>query len=365
MLPKATSATARPSRTSGDGSAPRRLGARAFGSGTAGKGPPAAAPRRKTQKALLVGINDYPDPAAAARGLRQRRLHHERRAAGVRLSARNDPHLPRRVGLPRTAFSSRLKWLLDDPKPGDELVFYYSGHGARIPEYGENFEPDHHVESLVPWDFDWSPEKSISDDQIFGLYSQLPYDCRLAMIFDCCHSGGMHRDGGLRPRGITPPDDIRHRELKWDSKTQMWVSRDFARINEKFTPTEGLGGRLLRAGKAPANALAGRRCCAASRPRNMPASSGEDEAMARGPYLPLIIEACAEDEFSYEYRHGATSHGAFTFSLSAILRREKTISFEDLIAKTRELLADLRYAQEPRILGPTAILQHNVPWTAG
>ena len=63
---------------------------------------------------------------------------------------------------------SRLKWLLDDPKPGDELVFYYSGHGARIPEYGENFEPDHYVESLVPWDFDWSPEKSISDDQIFG-----------------------------------------------------------------------------------------------------------------------------------------------------------------------------------------------------
>ena len=38
--------------------------------------------------------------------------------------------------------------------------------------------------------------------------------------------------------------------------------------------------------------------------------------MAPGPYLPLIIEACGEDEFSYEYRHGATSHGAFTFSLA-------------------------------------------------
>jgi hypothetical protein len=33
-----------------------------------------------------------------------------------------------------------------------------------------------------------------------------------------------------------------------------------------------------------------------------------------GPYLPLIIEACQEKEFSYEYRDGATSYGAFTYA---------------------------------------------------
>lgn len=91
----------------------------------------------------------------------------------------------------------------------------------------------------------------------------------------------------------------------------------------------------------------------------------QKSVMARGPYLPLIIEACGEEEFSYEYRHGATSHGAFTFSLASILRREKTITFEELVAKTREQLADLQYAQEPRILGPTKIVKHKVPWTAG
>ena len=144
----------------------------------------------------------------------------------------------------------------------------------------------------------------------------------------------------------------------------MWVARDFERINEKFTPQKALAADYF--GRQGASERLGR----ASMLRGISSSQyarlkREDEAMARGPYLPLIIEACGEDEFSYEYRHGATSHGAFTFSLSAILRREKTISFEDLIAKTRELLADLRYAQEPRILGPTAILQHNVPWTAG
>jgi hypothetical protein len=88
--------------------------------------------------------------------------------------------------------------------------------------------------------------------------------------------------------------------------------------------------------------------------------------MARGPYLPLIIEACGEEEFSYEYRHGATSHGAFTYSLDSILRRKKkAITFEKLVAETRQQLADLQYAQEPRILGPRAVLRHKVPWTVG
>ena len=87
--------------------------------------------------------------------------------------------------------------------------------------------------------------------------------------------------------------------------------------------------------------------------------------MARGPYLPLIIEACGEDEFSYEYRHGATSHGAFTYSLASILRKQKSITFEELVARTRQQLLDLQYDQEPRILGPEIVVKHKVPWTGG
>ncbi len=81
--------------------------------------------------------------------------------------------------------------------------FFYSGHGAQIPEYGEDNEPDRITESLVPYDFDWTPEHAITDDRIYSLYSQLPYDTRLAMIFDCCHSGGIHRAGMPRPKGTT------------------------------------------------------------------------------------------------------------------------------------------------------------------
>ena len=202
--PKAISVIAPLSRTSGDRSARKRSGPGRSGSAPTLKARSALAPDRKRQKALLIGINDYPDPAQRLEGC----VNDVFTMSSVLQDCGVPPEAIRTCLDSRATAEGildRMQWLLDDPKPSDELVFYYSGHGARIPEYGESFEPDHHVESLVPWDFDWSRGKAISDDQIFSLYSQLPYDCRLVMIFDCCHSGGIHRDGGMRPRGITPP----------------------------------------------------------------------------------------------------------------------------------------------------------------
>jgi hypothetical protein len=246
--------------------------------------------RRKTQKALLIGINNYPAEKDRLEGC----VNDVFTMSSVLQECGVPPEAIRTCLDERATASGildRMKWLLDEPKPGDELIFYYSGHGARVPQYGEDFEPDHHLETLVPWDFDWTPEKAISDDQIYDLYSQLPYECRLIMIFDCCHSGGIHRDGGQRPRGLTPPDDIRHRELKWDAKTQMWVSRDFKRINENFTREKstaidyfGRNGATRRLGRA--GMLRGLSTTQYSRLKK----AGKKSAPI-GPYLPLIIEA--------------------------------------------------------------------------
>ncbi|WP_284736042.1 caspase family protein [Dongia deserti] len=327
----------------------------------------APAPRRKTQKALLIGINNYPNEPDRLEGC----VNDVFTMSSVLQECGVPPEAIRTCLDERATAKGildRLKWLLDDPKPGDELIFYYSGHGAKIPQYGEDFEPDHQVEVLVPWDFDWTPEKAISDDQIYGLYSQLPYECRLIMIFDCCHSGGIHRDGAHRPRGLTPPDDIRHRELKWDIKSQMWVSRDFNRINETFTRQKetaieyfGHNGATKRLGRAAM--LRGLSAREYDRLKK-----GRRRKQPIGPYLPLIIEACGEEQLSYEYRHGAVSYGAFTFSLANILRREnaakRSISFERLVAKTRAQLAELEYDQTPQILGPTAVRRQKVPLLA-
>jgi hypothetical protein len=91
----------------------------------------------------------------------------------------------------------------------------------------------------------------------------------------------------------------------------------------------------------------------------------KDKDAIVGPYLPLIIEACQENQLSYEYRHGATSYGAFTFCLASILRERKSISFSGLVEATTARLAELQYGQTPQILGPTQVVNARVPWNTG
>jgi hypothetical protein len=315
---------------------------------------------RPRQRALLIGINDYPEEADRLEGC----VNDVFLMSSV-LQECGFPPESIRVCLDGRATAEgireRMRWLLDDPRPRDERLLYYSGHGATIPEYGENFEPDHKVECLVPWDFDWSSERAIVDDHIFQLYSQLPYDTRFAMILDCCHSGGMHRQGGARVRGLTPPDDIRHRELKWDRKTDMWVPRKFERLNGRFSSEKDVTPKFF--GNDGATTRLGRASLVRVQPE---AEYKQVKRKARtsklGPYLPLIIEACGEQQLSYEYRHGATSYGAFTFAFCQELRRNKRISFKRLVDVTSATLADLSYEQEPQILGPNTILSSRVPW---
>src|SRR5262245_31490505 len=339
--------------------------ARLFGSSAVSRSAPRPSrDRKKKYKALLVGINDYPDPAdrlegcvndtyRMSEGLQECRFPPEsiRLCLNERATARG--------------ILDRLEWLLDDPRPEDEIVFYYSGHGAQIPEYGEDNEPDRATETLVPHDFDWSPDHAITDDRIYCLYSQLPFDTRFAMIFDCCHSGGVHRSGVHRPRGINPPDDIRHREIEWDSDRGMWVPRGFKKLNKNFSRRAevnkeffGSNGATARLGRASAV-----RGMSETAYNAMKRKEGGDTRF--GPYLPLILQACGEGELSYEYQHGVTSFGAFTFSLTKTLRETKNITFRALVERTKKELHDLEYEQTPQILGPGAVVRARVPWNAG
>jgi hypothetical protein len=338
----------------------RAINKKAFGPASLRLAMPAKAPKEKSRRALLVGINDYPNEQDRLEGC----VNDVYLMSSVLQECGFSPDSIRTCLNGRATTEGilqRLEWLLDEPRAGDERVFYFSGHGARIPEYGDDYEPDRHLESLVPWDFDWSPEKSITDDQIYKLYSQLPYDMHVVMIFDCCHSGGIHRDGSAKAKGITPPDDIRHRELKWDRTTQMWVSRDFERLDTGFSRSTTVKEEYF--GNDGATARLGR----ASMLRGL--TNAEYEKAKKksgkkivGPYLPLIVQACQEEEYAYEYRHGVTSYGAFTYSFSSILRREKDITFKKLADLTREQLQELKYDQEPQLLGPEKIMQSKVPW---
>lgn len=309
---------------------------------------------RKANRALLVGINDYAPEQGALEGcvndvFRMSAVLQESgfEADDIRACLN---HRATTAGI-----RERLEWLLDDPKPGDVRLFYYSGHGASIPQYGATGEPDHKTECLVPHDFDWSRSRAITDDEIHDLYAQLPYDMAFSMILDCCHSGGLTRNQGRLARGINPPDDIRHRELKWSAETQMWVPRDFQPLSEGL-PDDGPFMRLGRAASL----------------RTLTDSAYDElKATARhaaiAPYMPIVLHACAEHQLAYEYQHGSVSYGAFTFSLTKILREKAGtgITFTELVKETASLLDSLNYHQTPDLQGPSSVIKAPVPFGKG
>ncbi len=330
---------------------------------------PAHAPSRpsKTRKprrrALLVGINEYADPATGTlKGcvndawLMSALLQESGFAAEEIRMVLNQRATAAGLG-------ARLEWLVDGAQAGDTCVFYFSGHGAQLPVYGSDGQHVEAVhESLVPYDFDWSRSRAYSDQQFAALYSQLPYELNFVALLDCCHSGGLTRSGSQRVRGLSPPDDVRHRMLRWDAEREMWLPRRFN------TPGGGIAERMH--GRASGEAMPSTHRMGLAQNLRAHHDRAELKKLAAqyghlGPYMPTLLYACADAEFAYEYEHGPISHGAFTYSLvkrlRAARRQGKTLGFEQLVSTVRQELALLGYAQTPQLVAPSQVRKLGVP----
>ena len=313
------------------------------------------------KRALLVGVNEYADPSKNLQGC----VNDVFLMSSMLQECGFEAEEIRVVLNDRATCASvreRLEWLLDDAKEGDTRFFYYSGHGAQIPTYGIGERVDRVQEALVLHDFDWSKECAFTDEEFYSLYSQLPYEVNFVSVFDCCHSGGMTRTSGRRVRGVEPPDDIRHRMLRWDAKREMWVPREFASPNgefdEKFNgaPSKSIVPTTHRLGQA-------------MNLRGLQKKEQEKVAQQRGhkgPFMPTLIYASQFDQYAFEYQHGSITHGAFTYSLVKTLRQDRrrraaTLTFKNLIEEVAHELAELGYEQTPTLLAPKAVMDRKIP----
>jgi hypothetical protein len=248
----------------------------------------------------------------------------------------------------------RVDWLLEGVRSGDQRILYYSGHGAQLPSYGLGDRVDRMDETLVPYDFDWTEDTALTDDWLFERYVQLPYDVDFSILLDCCHSGGMAKGGPARMRGLNPPDDIRHRAMKWNAAREMWVPRELElnerkqlAVDQDTMPLGDMSGRLGYA--LPVRTLP------LGEARQMRKKLGH-----KGPYMPLLLYACQEGEFAYEYEHGAVQHGAFTYALVKNMRRmlagghgdRRRLKVSDLVKHTSQELRELDYDQTAALAGP-------------
>lgn len=319
------------------------------------------------QKALLIGINEYPDPSNRLSGC----VNDVYRMSEVLQEIGIQPQNIKVVLDDRASRKNIIKmmdWLLGDAIDGDNCFFFYSGHGAQIPSVDMEEESDHLDECLVCHDFDWTREHAYTDKEFVDAYSQLSFGVNFTVMLDCCHSGGMSRDGVFKARGINAPDDVRHRMIKWDPKRNMWIPRKMP-ISEQ---------KLFEGSKAKHALFLGEEGNTQRFGRGISLWSGAQEFKkirkkynTKGAYMPMILEACAENEFAYEYRHGVTSYGAFTYALTTMFRQynvakqnnknKELLTYTNLIAKLRIELNKIGYKQQPQIIGPSVKTDKQIP----
>jgi hypothetical protein len=167
----------------------------------------AAGPAAAARHALLVGIDDYTGARPAGGGGARRFTN----LAGAVRDARDLREMlvtsfdfpPERIRLlvdreaTRAAILAGLEELAA-AGPGDEVLFYFAGHGSQV-ENSLSDEPDRRDETLVPADAAGGA-RDLRDKELGRLFLRiLGRGARLTVILDACHSGSAGR--GLPARG--------------------------------------------------------------------------------------------------------------------------------------------------------------------
>ncbi|BAZ13412.1 peptidase C14 caspase catalytic subunit p20 [Calothrix sp. NIES-4071] len=262
--------------------------------------------------ALLVGINKYQNLEHLKGALTDIYLQKELlvyrfgfNPKDILLVSDESEIKPTREGILQ-AFEEHL---IKQAKPGDTVVYHFSGHGSQLLDIDSGFE-DNLNSTFVPNNRSISPtgnQKKVSDitgKTLFLLMSAINAE-NLTVVLDSCYSGGGKR-GNLTIRSIEGgkeyiPNDI---ELKYQQK---WLS------NLNMSPQE-----LVQRRKT---------------------------SVARG----VVISSARRDQLAIETYLDNFVAGAFTYLMTQYLWQESSaVIAESLIANTSRGIANtFSYNQAP------------------
>ena len=146
-------------------------------------------------KALLVGINKYPDPRNELRGCINDILEMEHFIAEANkvYPKKNIKKLTNKEATKKEILI-QLKWLIEGAEAGDQLLFHYSGHGAQAPALFTSLEKDGLDEIICPYDFDGTNKTSLRDKEFAQLFAGIPKGVHFVWISDSCHAEDLSRD---------------------------------------------------------------------------------------------------------------------------------------------------------------------------
>lgn len=156
--------------------------------------------------AVLVGIDAYREPVPALSG-----CGNDITEAAVFLKTLLGARLRlltlRDEAATRDGIRDAIDQHLGRARPGDVALFWYSGHGSQapVPERYWHLEPTGMLQTLVCVDSRHKDVGDLTDKELARLLDRVAArGAHVAVVLDCCHSGGGTRDPQSRVRGIPP-----------------------------------------------------------------------------------------------------------------------------------------------------------------
>lgn len=143
-------------------------------------------------KAFLVGIDDYSPYGQSGPDLRGC-VNDVKDMANTLVIAGFSPRnirLATDKAATMNGIMAGLSWLSRGAKKGDTLVFYFAGHGSRIPDTSGE-EIDKAEEILCPHDVNFHNATFLTDDTLKKAFAGLPKGVNLEIIIDACHNGSV------------------------------------------------------------------------------------------------------------------------------------------------------------------------------
>ena len=255
--------------------------------------------------ALLVGINDYVD--APLQGcindveMQKQLLIHRFGFNPQDIRVLADAQATRQGML--EAFEQHL---IQQAKPGDVVVFHFSGHGSQVDDPDCDFS-DCRNSTFVPVDSSLSGESTVADimgHTLFLLVSALKTE-NVTVVLDSCHSGGGTRApqirGNLQVRSLNRGSEAKIHPVEAEYQ-QRWLS-ELKLSDEEFK-------KRRRTGVARGVAIA---------------STQRDQLAADAPFNDFFAGA-----FSYlmtQYLWQQTGDTRFVTTIPSIARSTMRMSF--------------------------------------
>jgi hypothetical protein len=262
------------------------------------------------KKALIVGINKYPDPQNDLHGCINDINDVAEYLVDVKHFDMADVRLLADDRATKAAILERLNWLVSGAKAGDQLFYHFSGHGAQMATRSKTGELDGLDEVICPYDFDWTDNTALRDKEYAQIFSAIPDGVQFIWVSDSCHSAnlsrGVAKPGVFKYRTMIPPADI------------AWRNRSIA-------------GKQVTL-----NAIA---------------------KTAKAKNLALI-SGCKSEQESADAVFDKRANGALTYHLLKTLKGKtgNTDSIATLVKRVNQALSKAKYEQEPQAEGSAELL---------